>query len=98
MQILLTLLLSLFGALSIFTVFVFVVNYIYASKGYTGRKSDHFDGKRFYNIGWSAKENMRIERFEGQKGGLLYWMLHRTKTKWKKRKITPVVPPASNTK
>jgi L-ascorbate metabolism protein UlaG (beta-lactamase superfamily) len=97
MDILVTIILSLIGALAIFALLVLGVNFFYASDGYKGKKSDHFDGKRFYNIGWSARESMRIERFEGQKWGLIYWLLHREKTKWKKRKITPVKPPGKNT-
>jgi hypothetical protein len=38
---------------------------------------------------------MRIERFEGKTGGLIYWLLHREKKKWVKREITRATPPSS---
>lgn len=36
------------------TVIIFVTNFFHASKTYHGKKTDHFDGKRFYNVGWDA--------------------------------------------
>lgn len=44
-----------------------VVNCFYASNTYQGALSDHFDGKHFYNIGWSPRESYRIERSDGKK-------------------------------
>ncbi len=64
---LLSLILSLFLATIIFGVFLLVVDFFYASSRYSGPVSDHFDGKRFYNIGWSPRESYRIERSDGKK-------------------------------
>jgi L-ascorbate metabolism protein UlaG (beta-lactamase superfamily) len=83
---------SLGIALILFGVFVLVVNYFYKSDTYKWAVSDHFDGKHFYNMGWSPKKSMRLELGWEKKWWLLYWLLHREKAKWKKRSIAPVIP------
>jgi L-ascorbate metabolism protein UlaG (beta-lactamase superfamily) len=92
MQILTTIILSLLGAFVLFGIFVLIVNLFYASDRYDGPISDHFDGRHFYNIGWSPKKSMRLELWWEKKWGLLYWLLHREKAKWQKRSITPTIP------
>jgi L-ascorbate metabolism protein UlaG (beta-lactamase superfamily) len=98
MQILITLLFSLIGAVCVFTLITLVVDYFYASKRYLGDISDHFDGKHFYNIDWSPRKSMRLELWWEKKWWLIYWLLHREKRKWEKREITPVKPPERNKK
>jgi L-ascorbate metabolism protein UlaG (beta-lactamase superfamily) len=97
MEIFLTITLSLISAIVFMMIVIFLVNLTYASKGYKWDISDHFDGKRFYNIGWSPRESYRIERSEDKKWGLIYWLLHREKNKWKERKITQIKPKERNT-
>lgn len=38
-----------------------LANHFYASRKFRGKKTDHFDGKHFYNIGWSPRESLQIE-------------------------------------
>jgi L-ascorbate metabolism protein UlaG (beta-lactamase superfamily) len=92
MQTIFFIIISLSIALIIFGIFVLVVNHFYKSDTYVWAISDHFDGKHFYNIGWSPKKSMRLELGWEKKWWLLYWLLHREKAKWKKRSITPVIP------
>lgn len=96
MDTLITLLFSIFYSGILFGIALLVTNHFYASEKFPGKKTDHFDGKHFYNIWWSPRESLQIEWWRERKGGLIYWLLHRNKKKWIKRDITPVVPPASN--
>ena len=96
MNILVIIILCILWSIALTAIVFFTINIFYASKGYRWVISDHFDGKRFYNIGWSPKESFRIERSEDKKGGLIYWLLHREKNKWKKREITPTIPVERN--
>ncbi|MBP9811874.1 MBL fold metallo-hydrolase [Candidatus Gracilibacteria bacterium] len=97
MDTLITLLFSIFYSGILFGMAILVTNLYYASERFKGKKSDHFDGKHFYNVGWSPRESLQIEWGRERKGGLVYWLLHRNKKKWQKREITPVIPPTSNT-
>ena len=96
MNLLIILTLSILWSVAFTAILFFVINIFYVSTGYKWPLSDHFDGKRFYNIGWSPKESYRIERSDDKKGWLIYWLLHREKNKWIKREIIPVVPTERN--
>jgi L-ascorbate metabolism protein UlaG (beta-lactamase superfamily) len=96
MDTLITLLISIFYSGILFGMALLVTNHFYASSKFKGDKTDHFDGKHFYNVGWSPRESLQIEWWRERKWGLIYWLLHRNKKKWKKREITPAIPPAKN--
>jgi hypothetical protein len=73
----------------------------HASKYHKGDITDHFDGKKFYNISWSAGETFRMteteEEFFGKKhknGFLSFykWILNQRISLWKDRPITQVKP------
>lgn len=96
MDTIITLIFSIFYSGILFGLALLVANHFYASEKFHGKKSDHFDGKHFYNIGWSPRESLQIEWGRERKWGLIYWLLHRNKKKWVKREITPVIPPRKN--
>jgi L-ascorbate metabolism protein UlaG (beta-lactamase superfamily) len=86
----------IWGNITLVSVFLFV-NIFYRSKWYQWAISDHFDGKRFFNIGWTPHESFRLEKNGDKKWGFLYWILHRNKKPWKNRNITQVIPTEKNT-
>ncbi len=96
MNILLIIIVYILWSIVLTAIVFFTINIFYASKWYKWVLSDHFDGKRFYNIWWSPRESYRIERSDDKKGWLIYWLLHREKNKWKKREITPTIPVERN--
>lgn len=71
---------------------ILIINWFHASKNFKWTLDYHFNGKRFYNIGWSAEESMRIERNGDEKWGFIGWMLHRKRAKWTQRTIKAVKP------
>jgi hypothetical protein len=84
-----------------FTAIVLLMDRHHASQYYKGDITDHFDGKKFYNISWSAGEVFRMttteEEFFGKKhknGFLSFykWILNQRISLWKDRPITPVKP------
>ncbi len=93
--------LSIVSSGFIFTIAVILMDRHHGSKRHRGGVSDHFDGKKFYNISWNAGETFRMteteEEFFGKKhkNGLLSfckWILNQKISLWKNRKITPVKP------
>lgn len=89
------------GALGLI-ILAYTINIFYASSVYRGPISDHFDGKRFYNVGWKAGETFRLtqteEEFLGKKhknGFLTFykWILNQKISFWENRDITPDTPP-----
>ncbi len=59
-----TIFLSLILSVGFFFILTMTVNYYFASKKYTGKINDHFDGNKFYNISWSAGETFRLTETE----------------------------------
>lgn len=75
--------LAIFAAL--FILFAFAADALLRSPGYRGPKSDHFDGKRFFNL---AKEPERRHA----KLSVLVWMLTRDKNVWVDREVVETKP------
>lgn len=91
-----SLILSLIEAGFIFVSSVIVLDFFIASKKYKWTRNDHFDGHRFFNIGWTKKDSLKLERREDGKWNaftaFLDWIIHRKKKDWEKRNITPIKP------
>jgi L-ascorbate metabolism protein UlaG (beta-lactamase superfamily) len=67
----------IFGALIIFAGFSLIIGYSLSVPNYSGAKSDHFDGKKFFNL-----------RGKQQKG-FAKWMLNREQGEWKNIENAP---------
>ena len=96
---LLAIFLSFIWAIFLFFVFVITVDFFVAGKWYSGNVTDHFDGKHFWNIGWTKHESYRVESPHGNYGKLrafFKWVLHRKKPKWEKREIEKRIPEIIN--
>jgi hypothetical protein len=82
----------------VFTMLLLIGDFFIASRKYRGRKNDHFDGTRFYNIGWTKKESLKLEKREDGKGNMftafIEWILKRKMGKWEVRPVTTIVPEA----
>lgn len=93
---LLAIFLSILVSIVLFGIFVFVTNFFVAWKGYKWPKSGHFDGKHFYNIGWSKRDSYHVE-WKGTKfSGFLRWILSRKRLKWEKRASIQATPKSSH--
>jgi hypothetical protein len=72
---------------------------LFASRKYRGQQNDHFDGARFYNIGWTKKESLKLEKREDGRGNMftafLEWMIKRKRGKWEVRSSIATVPDRS---
>jgi hypothetical protein len=93
--------LSIISSGLFFTIVVLLMDRHHASRIHKGKITDHFDGKKFYNISWNAGETFRMteteEEFFGKKhknGFLSFykWILNQRISLWKDRPITPIKP------
>jgi len=92
METLLDVITGIFGFVIAGILIVGGVDYKLGSRRWRGRKSDHFDGKHFYNLGWTKKQTLRLEEADKKTGyvyGFLRFILTRKPEKWKDRAITP---------
>lgn len=97
---LLSLLFSLIGAILIFRGIIYIVDPLIISTSYKGKKSDHFTGKHFYNIGWTPEESRKLEGKGKDKLGFksfIKWLFDKHKKIWDKRTVEMIVPPQSFT-
>jgi L-ascorbate metabolism protein UlaG (beta-lactamase superfamily) len=96
MDIFLSLIISLVLAIGGFFVFVYLMNPFIASPWYRGKKSDHFTGKHFYNIGWTPLESKKLEGRGKDKLGFksfMKWLFDKHKKLWDARTVPTIVPP-----
>ena len=102
-----TIFLFLILSVGFFLILTMTVNYYFASKKYTGKINDHFDGNKFYNISWSAGETFRLteteEEFFWKKhtNWLLTfykWILNQKISLWKKRSVIQIQPKKNHEK
>ncbi len=100
METLLDVITAIFGCIIAIILIIGGVDYKLGTRRWRGRKTDHFDGKHFYNLGWTKKEALRLEQDDKKTGyvyGFLRFIISRKPEKWAKREITPaVVVPTHN--
>lgn len=83
-------LLFLFISLFIFFVGCFI-NFSLSARGHKGKVTEHFDGKRFWNIGAREGKILKIEKSEDEKAINIFSFLNRPKSDWS-QVVVPEVP------
>lgn len=88
---------SLLWSILILRGILFFIDPLIISPSYRGKKSNHFNGKHFYNIGWTVEQSRRLEGTGKNKLGFksfVKWLLDKHKKIWDEREVPTVIPNA----
>lgn len=78
---------------------IFFIDPLIISPSYKGKKSNHFNGKHFYNIGWTPEQSRKLEGTGNNKLGFrsfTRWLFDKHKKIWDKRTVPTIIPKLSH--